>query len=61
MALELEGSGRSSQEVLEETIQRQRIRRLGTPREVAELAVFLCSPRARHVQGVALSVDGGAT
>jgi NAD(P)-dependent dehydrogenase (short-subunit alcohol dehydrogenase family) len=54
-------SGRSPQEVLEETVQRQGIRRLGTPEDVAELAVFLCSPRSRHIRGVAISVDGGGT
>ena len=61
MAAQAARSGRTAAEVLEETIQRQGIRRLGTPRDVAELALFLCSPRARHIQGVAVSVDGGAT
>jgi len=37
------------------------LRRLGRPEDVAELAVFLCSERARHVQGTAIAVDGGAT
>lgn len=61
MAAQAAQSGRSPQEVLEETIQRQGVRRLGTPRDVAELAVFLCSPRARHIHGAAISVDGGGT
>jgi 3-oxoacyl-[acyl-carrier protein] reductase len=53
--------GKTPEQVLEETIQRQGIRRLGTTDDVAELAVFLCLPRARHIQGTAVSVDGGGT
>jgi NAD(P)-dependent dehydrogenase (short-subunit alcohol dehydrogenase family) len=52
---------KTPEQVLEETIQRQGLRRLGTPEDVAELAVFLCLPRARHIQGTAISVDGGGT
>lgn len=37
------------------------IRRLGLPEDIAETVAFLCSPRARHIQGVAIAVDGGAT
>ena len=33
--------------------------RLGTPDEVAEAAVWLCSPAATYVSGVSLLVDGG--
>ena len=61
MAAQAARSGRSSQEVLEDTVQRQGIRRLGKPQDIAELAVFLCSPRARHIQGAAIAVDGGGT
>lgn len=61
MAAQAAQSGRTPDEVLTETIQRQGIRRLGTTEDVAELAVFLCLPRARHIQGTAISVDGGAT
>ena len=53
--------GKTPDQVLAETIQRQGIRRLGTPEDVAELAVFICSPRARHIQGTSISVDGGGT
>jgi NAD(P)-dependent dehydrogenase (short-subunit alcohol dehydrogenase family) len=53
--------GKTPEQVLEETIQRQGLRRLGTPEDVADLAVFLCLPQARHIQGTAISVDGGGT
>ena len=36
-------------------------RRMGTAEDIAELAVFLCSQRAEHIQGTAIAVDGGAT
>jgi hypothetical protein len=36
-------------------------RRLGHPDDIAELALFLCAERARHIQGTAIAVDGGAT
>jgi 3-oxoacyl-[acyl-carrier protein] reductase len=34
---------------------------MGQPDDVAALAVFLCSAQARHIQGTAIAVDGGAT
>lgn len=39
----------------------QPLRRLGTPEEVAEAVVWLCSKKASFVLGVTLPVDGGAT
>ncbi len=33
--------------------------RYGTPEEIAEAAVFLCSDESRYVQGHTLNVDGG--
>lgn len=34
---------------------------MGQPEDVAALALFLCSAQARHIQGTAIAVDGGAT
>ena len=33
--------------------------RLGTPEECADVVVFLCSDRARHITGEIIKVDGG--
>ena len=33
--------------------------RYGTPEEIADAAVFLCSDESRYVQGHTLNVDGG--
>lgn len=34
------------------------IRRIGLPEDVAQIAVFLCRPAARHIQGETITVDG---
>ena len=52
---------KTPEDVRKESLTKTGIRRIGQPEDVAELALFLCSPRARHIQGTAISVDGGAT
>lgn len=37
------------------------LERLGEPEDVAWAVSYLCSPRARHVTGTVLTVDGGQT
>lgn len=49
------------EDAMQETMDKDGIRRLGQPEDVAELACFLCTPQARHIQGTAISVDGGST
>jgi NAD(P)-dependent dehydrogenase (short-subunit alcohol dehydrogenase family) len=56
-----EAAGTSVDEVRAALIAKDGLARLGKPEDVAALAVFLCSERARHIQGTAIAVDGGAT
>ena len=39
----------------------QPLKRQGSPRDIADAALYLCSDRSRQVTGQVLSVDGGAT
>ena len=48
------------EQVREEALAKSGLRRIGQPEDVAELAVFLASAKARHIQGTAIAVDGGA-
>ena len=54
-------AGTTVEEAKKDNIQKEGLRRLGQPEDVAALVCFLCSPQARHIQGTAISVDGGAT
>jgi NAD(P)-dependent dehydrogenase (short-subunit alcohol dehydrogenase family) len=56
-----EASGRSIEDVRAETIAKSGVRRMAEPEDIASLALFLCSERARHIQGTATAIDGGAT
>jgi NAD(P)-dependent dehydrogenase (short-subunit alcohol dehydrogenase family) len=53
--------GKTPDEVRNESLKKSGTRRIGMPDDVAEAALFLASARARHIQGTAISVDGGAT
>jgi 3-hydroxybutyrate dehydrogenase len=37
------------------------VKRMAEPDEIAELAVYLCSPDASYITGASLSIDGGWT
>ena len=52
---------KTPEEVRNNSLKKSGTRRIGMPDDVAELALFLASPRARHIQGTAISIDGGAT
>ncbi len=54
-------AGKTPEELQRGIIERQGVRRLGTPEDVAAVAAFLCRPESRHIQGIAIGVDGGAT
>jgi NAD(P)-dependent dehydrogenase (short-subunit alcohol dehydrogenase family) len=53
--------GKSVEALRAETLAKSGIKRMATPEDVAALTLFLCSEDARHIQGTATAVDGGAT
>jgi 3-oxoacyl-[acyl-carrier protein] reductase len=53
--------GKSVEELKTAALAKSGTRRAGRPEDVAALALYLCSNRARHIQGTAIAVDGGAT
>ena len=56
-----QASGRSVEEERAAQIATEGLVRLGKPEDIAALVLFLSSERARHIQGTAIAVDGGAT
>lgn len=56
-----EAQGVTVDEIRDQICRDERIRRIGTPEDVADIVAYLCSPKARHIQGAAVAVDGGST
>ena len=56
-----EAMGITPDEVRAKSLAKDGLRRIGKPEDSAELTLFLCSERARHIQGTAIAVDGGGT
>ena len=52
---------KTPEQVRNEALVKSGLRRIGQPEDVAELALFLCSARGRHIQGTSITVDGGGT
>jgi 3-oxoacyl-[acyl-carrier protein] reductase len=48
-------------EVLAKSWEEAALGRLGQPQEIADVIVFLCSEKARHITGQVIVVDGGQT
>jgi 3-oxoacyl-[acyl-carrier protein] reductase len=46
-------------EIMDRAREKSVLGRLGDPQDVAELVLFLCSERARHITGAVIPVDGG--
>lgn len=61
IAMRSKASGKTAEELRAQALAKDGIRRLGKPEDVAALTLFLCSEAARHIQGTAIAVDGGAT
>ncbi len=54
-------TGKSLQAVREEMEQSIPAKRFGEPGEIADYAVFLCSPSGAYINGTSLRLDGGRT
>ncbi len=61
LAQRAQATGKTVEELRAAALARTGIRRVGEVEDVAALALFLCSDVARHIQGTAIAVDGGAT
>jgi 3-oxoacyl-[acyl-carrier protein] reductase len=53
--------GKSVEELRAAAVANSGARRMATQEDIAELTLFLCSERARQIQGTAIAVDGGTT
>lgn len=61
LAAEADAQGMDLDEFLEEAAEQSPNGRVGTPEEVAALALFLSSDIASHITGTAIPIDGGGT
>ncbi len=61
LAQRAQATGKTVEELRAAALTRSGARRVGEVEDVAALALFLCSESARHIQGTAIAVDGGAT
>ena len=57
----IKAQGGNYEQVLSAFVARQPIGRIGTPEEIAALAVYLASDESSYTTGVAWSIDGGMT
>lgn len=56
-----EATGKTQQEVMANNSKGVPVGRYGTPEEVANLILFLCSDAAAYINGQAIGVDGGSS
>jgi NAD(P)-dependent dehydrogenase (short-subunit alcohol dehydrogenase family) len=56
-----QATGVAVEELRAAALTKSGIRRFGEVEDIAALTLFLCSKGARHIQGTAIAVDGGAT
>ena len=59
VAAQVRKTGQAEESIMQEYETKIPLGRLGTPVELADLAVFLASPRASYITGATLQVDGG--
>ena len=55
----IKAQGGTPEEVRVAFIERQPIGRLGTPEEIAAIAIYLASDESAYTTGVAFNIDGG--
>jgi NAD(P)-dependent dehydrogenase (short-subunit alcohol dehydrogenase family) len=60
LAAEAKMTGLAADAILAQQQARIPLRRLGTPEEIAEVALFLASRQASYVTGAIVPMDGGA-
>jgi 3-oxoacyl-[acyl-carrier protein] reductase/bacilysin biosynthesis oxidoreductase BacG len=54
-----ESEGRDPEDILKESVAGIPTGRISTPEDIADLAVFLASDRARQINGTTIQIDGG--